>query len=187
VWFGRGLGGSEVQELLAFLGAHNGVAVLQWPRDAHHIDPLSKAGLPRLLLVHPSPQAPPADGPLQTALPSSADSGDIHVHLIRLGDQAARWRSKAGPPSLDGESGMQVGDRRTELPAVEHRLAGILATWFGWPVDDELLFASEASDSSLTAARLRGHLARLSRLINPLGLEVSAVGGESHVMRWCTA
>jgi hypothetical protein len=39
------------RELTAFLGAHHGVAILHWPRDASRVEHLARVGVPRLLLV----------------------------------------------------------------------------------------------------------------------------------------
>ena len=187
VWFGPGLRTNEVHELMAFLGAHQGVAVLQWPRDAGHLEALTTVGLPRLLLVHPSSEDPPADGPLQQALPASADGDAVHGHLIALSRRAAQWRAQAGTPVLDESGAMRVGARRIELPPIAGRLAVALVARFGCPVDAELLSARSVPGTSLTMSRLRGHLARLNRLINPLGLEVAHEGGGGHLMRWCPA
>lgn len=183
VWFTADLRGSE-QELLCFLGAHNGVAVLQWPRDAGRVDPLSRVGLPRLLLVHPSSNAWPGDGPLQKVLPFSADNDEIYKSLVLLAERAAERRSKARRPFVDERGCMRTPEGRVHLPPVALRLARALLADFGQPVGDDTL-VSDARCPSLKDRALQGHLARLCQLINPLGLEVAMAREDHHVMRWC--
>jgi hypothetical protein len=171
---------------LAFLGAHNGVAVLQWPRDCGHVEVLSRAGLPRLLLVHPSPSARPVEGPLQRVLPLSARDDEIHWSLVALADLAAEQRSRARTPVIDGRGWIRTPGGRVELPPVALRLAAGLLADFGRPVSDDVL-ARATPCPPMTARALQGHLARLSRLVNPLGLEVVVARDGHHTMRWCAA
>jgi len=184
-WFGPTLGGSQELELLAFLGAHNGVAVLQWPRDAGHVALLARVGLPRLLLVHPSLDPPPPDGPLQESLPLSAADDDVHRCLVALCHRAGVRRAAGGGPLVDGEGWVRVGDGRVQLPPVEHRLADVLVAHFGLPVDDAELLSAEERCQPMVPAALEGHLARMCRRVNALGLEVAATPGGGHVLRWC--
>src|ERR1700679_3341308 len=51
VWFGPKASESFEREMAAFLGAHNGVAVLQWPRDADRAAHLHEFGIPSLCFV----------------------------------------------------------------------------------------------------------------------------------------
>lgn len=186
-WFGPFLEGSQERELVAFLGSHNGVAVLQWPRDAEHLPRLMVVGIPRLLLVHPSSQAPPPDGALQLAIGHSSDQDEIHRSLVLLCREAALRRSASGPPVLDEENRLRAGDGAVELPPVAQRLARVLVEHFDQPVDDEHLLALEVTGFSMSASSLEGHLARLCQLVNPLGLEVVSKPGHTHSLRWCAA
>lgn len=184
-WFGPSVGGSQERELMAFLGSHSGVAVLQWPRDAEHLELLTRVGIPRLLLVHPSPHVPPADGPLQMALGHSASQADIHRRLLLLCRQAAHRRSVARCPRMDEENRLHAGNGSVELPPIAQRLARVLVARFGRPVEDDHLLAPEVVGLSMSAAALEGQLARLCQLVNPIGLEVVPASGHSHTMRWC--
>jgi len=186
-WFGPGLGGSQERELLAFLGARGGVAVLHWPRDASHIPNLAGVGLPRLLLVHPSLEAPPEDGFLQLALPYSTSDPGIHNALVALSQRAARRRALSGCPVIDADGAVWAGDGRVQLPPAANGLASVLVDQFERPVDDTVLMDIEAAVSPISAQSLRGRLARLCRLLNPLGLEVAATLGGGHILRWCAA
>jgi hypothetical protein len=184
-WFGPSLGGSQEQEILAFLGSKHRVAVLQWPRDARHLDALSRLGLPRLLLVHPSVETPPPDNCSQMSLPFSADGDDLHRALLYLCRSAARRRRRAGLPSIDDEGWLRAGGGRIQLPPCEHRLASVLVARFGRPVHDDALALGEARYTVMTLTGLQGRLAALSQHVHPLGLEVATILPDAHVLRWC--
>jgi hypothetical protein len=84
VWFGpKGLDSTE-RELITFLGSHNGVAVLQWPRDAGRSPRLCELGIRSLWLVHGVADPPPMRSGLQECLPRTATLGQIHASVERL-------------------------------------------------------------------------------------------------------
>jgi hypothetical protein len=58
VWFGPKGSESTERELIAFPGTHNGVAVLQWPRDASRSPRLFELGIPLLWLVRDGAELP---------------------------------------------------------------------------------------------------------------------------------
>lgn len=183
VWFGPTVGHKDERELMAFLGAHNGVAVLQWPRDAQRAHVLAEAGLPRLLLVHPSPEPPPACDRLQMALPQDADVDEIRRCLESLRTSAAMLRLSAVTPRLDDNGTLQAGGGRVELLDRQRRLARALLDHFGEPVGDDELLSCGAQLASRNC--LDGLLDRLCEAVNPLGLQVAELPGDAHVMRWC--
>lgn len=186
-WFGPAIEGSEERDLLAFLGSHNGVAVLQWPRDESHRACLAKFGLPRLLLVHPSTHPAPDPTELEKVLPYSAAADEIHRCLVELSRNAFRNRRSSGNPLMDDQGCLQAGSGSVELQALERSLGIQLLEHFGEAVDDESLLAVSGYSSAITPAQLGGHLARLCQLVNPLGLEVAAALEGKHLMRWCVA
>jgi len=186
VWYGPALGGHQEQELLAFLGTHNGVAVLQWPRDEDEIPALARVGLPRLLLVHPGASRVPADSPLQTSLPSAAEPDRIHRALLTLCRQAGKRRASEGPPLLTDDGWVCTGAGKVELAPDAHRLAAPLLAHFGRPVDDTVLALGEGPNGP-GLFPLHGRVARLRRHVNPLGLDVAIVPGDAHFMHWCAA
>jgi len=183
-WFGPGLRGSELSELLAFLGSRNGVAVVQWPRDAHHLEVLSSTGLPALLMVDPSVTAVP-EGPLVQSMLRSASGGEIRRTMAFLSDEAGRRRQAGGPPILDADGRIHAGEGCVKLSSWSRPLARLLVDRFGQGVDDVLLEWAAVHLTPAPAPNLRCQLARLSRLVNPLGLEVVAEGADCHALRWC--
>jgi hypothetical protein len=180
-WFGPGMPSSLERELMAFLGAHHGVAILHWPRDADRVDHLARAGLPRLLLVDASVEPPAGNGPLQDWLPSPASRQDIHDHVLTLSRVAAERHASSCEPVIDGEGRISVGGGCVELPPCVIALAEMLVSRFGRPVGRDVLMTCE----SCSLASLQGRVSRLCQCVNPLGLEVVAVPGDAYLMRRC--
>lgn len=187
LWYGPHLSGGQERQLLAELGAHNGVAVLQWPRDADHLELIAGLGLPRLLLVHPAPGPPPPPTSLQSVLPASAPVAQVHAALVSLCRRATELRSSASLPSMDAHGTLRAGEGRLVLPAAERPLARLMVERFGAPVPDAILAAKHAELSAPSGVALIGRLAHLSWRVNALGLEVAATPVDAHVMRWCAA
>jgi hypothetical protein len=184
-WFGPGMPASLERELIAFLGAHHGVAIVHWPRDASRVEHLADAGLPRLLLVDPLAGPPPEGGPLQDWLLAPADRQDVHERVARLFRRAAQRHNAACHPRLDDQCRLQAGDGCVQLAVSQRPLAEILLSHFEHPVSHEALLASEAANAPCSFASLQGRLARLCQCINPVRLEVVAVKGNAYMMRWC--
>lgn len=187
VWFGPGLRDPELSDLLAFLGSRNGVAVIQWPRDLLHLDLLSRMGLPALLLVHPSSSTVPPEGPLLRSVAHAAQEAEIRRNMTILSESAGRRRLAGGPPVLDLEGQIRAGDGRVRLPPWGRSLAHPLLTRFGQGVPDSLLEQALAESSAEKSRNLERWLPRLSRLVNPLGIEVANRGQMHHAMRWCVS
>ena len=100
MWFGPVVPHSVTKGLIAELGAHQGVAVVHWPRDAGHVEHLARLGLPRLLLVGCWTNAPDDNGPLQDWLLWPATREEVHCRLMALYKRAvegrtARWPGRA--------------------------------------------------------------------------------------------
>ena len=179
VWFGPFVPDGLERDFMAFLGTHNGVAILTWPRDRAHCDHLTRAGLPRLLLVCPTTATPPVE-PLQDWLPSGASYTEIHDRLVALTRAAAERRRRAGPPTLDDQGQLHVGDASVAVPGPERALAQRLATGFEAPVAIAEL-TTAISDPSPASLQVR--LWQLGRRLNPLGLEIASVPDGSYVLR----
>jgi hypothetical protein len=181
VWFGAFVPDSLEREFMEFLGTHNGVAVLTWPRDAAHAEHLARAGLPRLVLVPPS-ETPPPEGPLQDWLPSAASHAEIHGCLIALSRAAEARRAAAGPPSLDARGLLHVGDSSVAVPAIEQALAEVLVAHFEQPIASATL---PAPSNSALPASLATRLRRLGNRVSPLALEIVAVPEDKYILRRC--
>jgi hypothetical protein len=181
VWFGPFVPEHFERDFMAFLGAHNGVAVLTWPRDREHAEHLAQAGLPRLLLV-PSPEVPPRTAPLQDWLPTGASYAEIQRCLLKLSRAAAVQRSTAGPPTLDDQGQLRVGDAFSAIPEPERALTEILVTYFGAPV---AVTALTGASNAASPTALHALLWQLDRRANTLGLEIVPTLGDAYALRRC--
>ena len=169
------------RDFMAFLGTHNGVAVLTWARDREHVEQLARAGLPRLLLVPPT-AAPPPEAPLQDWLPTDACYAEIQSCLLTLSHAAAVQRCTAGPPTLDDEGRLHVGDAYVAIPVPERALTEILVTYFEAPV---AVAALTRATNAVSPTALHALLWRLDRRVNTLGLEIVPKLGDAYALRRC--
>jgi hypothetical protein len=183
VWFGPTGSASFEREMLAYLGAHNGVAVLQWPRDLERATRCRVLGIPTLWFISDATETahPPAE--LQEWLSSSATDREVHHSLRRLSEHGASRRD-AAILALDSDS-LRLGEGEIHLDSSERGIAAVLVANFDRAVDDESL--SCASSHNLAKARrsLFRELLQLDRDVNQLGLEVVPVKEHAHLMRRC--
>jgi hypothetical protein len=109
VWFGPpGYAAVEV-ELMEFLGSHDGVAVLQCPRDLERGTHLSDLGIPCLWFIGAGDEPPTIGSGLHEWLPRSASCGQVHASLARLSQRRATPR-ETGRPVLEADD--LLGRRR---------------------------------------------------------------------------
>jgi hypothetical protein len=179
------VGPSELSEMLGFLGANNGAAVLAWPRDRRHLERLDKVGIPRLLLVAPGETAPPR-GLLQDSVVLPASDVEIHRRLVRLCRSAATRRLHAGPPVVEDDGRLLLGRHHVDLPACATELTRALVSRFEEPVPGAALLAMLPADLR-SPPHLAAWVAKLSTLIEVLGLEAVPIGHDDYVLRRCRA
>jgi hypothetical protein len=182
VWFGPMGSASFEREMLSYLGSHNGVAVLQWPRDSDRATRCSALCIPTLCFVSGPLELMTAPQALQEWLPSNATAGEIHDCLQRLSERGASRRA-ASTLAVDSE-GLHLGEGEVHLDLPARELAAVLIASFERAVDDAWL--SRASRGTAEAQRsLVSDLLRLDREVNQLGLEVVPMREHSHLMRRC--
>jgi hypothetical protein len=184
VWFGPKGSEATERELISFLGSHNGVAVLQWPRDIGRSHRLRMLGIPRLWFVHDRDERPFARDKSEEWLPHAASDLEIHESLWRLCDWAATERS-AVLPELEENGWLHLGDHGIQLTLPESCVAAPLVARFGAAVDDELLARRSARAAARMSGSLAGALHQLGRDVSALGLEVVPVAEHSHLIRRC--
>jgi hypothetical protein len=183
VWFGPTVHRTAERELLAMLGSHNGVAVLQWPRDADRARRCWDLGIPTLVFVHDRAQLPPRRQGLVEWLPSSANDGQVHDSLTRLSQYGATQRRAAATPILD-HGCLHLGRCEVHLDPSASDLAAVLVANFDQAVDDTVL-SSASGDRSTAHRSLFGELLHLDREVNQIGLEVVPVNDHEHAIRRC--
>jgi hypothetical protein len=172
VWFGPRGSASFEREMLSYLGSHNGVAVLQWPRDIERAAHCNALCIPTLCFVSGPTQLIGFPRALQEWLPSDATDREIHDCLRRLSEHGASRRATS-TLAVDSE-GLHLGEGEVHLDSRARELAAVLIASFERAVDDTSL--SRAST---------GELLRLDREVNQLGLEVVPVKEHTHLMRRC--
>ena len=184
VWFGPKGSEATEKELVAFLGSHNGVAVLQWPRDTHRSNRFFALGIPCLWIVQDTDDVPPIRDKYEEWLPRTTSDLQIHESLRRLCDWAATERS-AVLPELEENGWLHLGDHGIQLTLPESCVAAPLVARFGAAVDDELLARRSARAAARMSGSLAGALHQLGRDVSALGLEVVPVAEHSHLIRRC--
>jgi hypothetical protein len=178
VWFGPKHSESEERKLIAYLGSHNGVAVLQWPRDAERAERFLEFGIPCLWFVQDAADHPPVRSEFEAWLPRSASDVEIHACLETLCRRAATQRSEV-PLELD-DGWLHLGEHGVHLTQPESSLAAMLVAHFGEAVDDTLLAVTTGRTETLA-----GELHHLDEDVNALGLEVVPVTDHTHLIRRC--
>jgi hypothetical protein len=182
VWFGPSVPPATERELLATLGSHNGVAVLQWPRDTDRARHCWDLGIPTLCFIRDLALPPASHRGLSEWLSSSAGDVQVHDSLKRLSEYAATKRH-AAIPTLD-HGCLHLGECEIHLDLPARDLAAVLVANFDKAVDDTLL--SSASHERRTAHRsLFRDLLQLDREVNQIGLEVVPVNNHEHAIRRC--
>jgi hypothetical protein len=182
VWFGPNVPPAAERELLAMLGSHNGVGVLQWPRDRDRAQRCWERGIPTMCFVRDQVESPTQPEGLVECLPASASEEEVHDSLNRLSRNGATLR-QAALPTFD-QGCLHLGACAIPLDPSACDLAAVLVAHFDQAVDDSLL-------SSACRERESGHrsllhdLLRLDRDLNQLGLEVVPVNNHEHAIRRC--
>ena len=167
---------------MAFLGTHNGVAVLHWPRSDDCVALLAQTALPRLLLVDPGAGAPPPRTPLQDWLPPLSAPALLGARVRALSGRAATLRSEGEQPALHPAGRLVAGAGWVAVPPVLRPLACSLVAHFDEPVGTAHLAAAAGCDR----ARLWATTARLTTYVNALGLDIST-RRSACTLRWCAA
>jgi hypothetical protein len=183
VWFGPSGSKSFERDMFAYLGAHNGVAVLQWPRDLERAARCRILGIPTLCFVSDGtkPGEPPSD--LQERLCSSATDREVHNSLRRLCEKGSSRRAGA-KLALESDR-LRLGDGEVHLDSSERELAAVLLANFDHAVKDSSLSGVSSHLAGGARHSLFRELLQLDREVNQLGLEVVPVKEHAHLMRRC--
>jgi hypothetical protein len=179
VWFGPKVPEAAERKFMAMLGSRNGVAVLQWPRDADRAQRCWELGIPTLCFVRDGVRPPSLQHGFVEWLPRSAGDGCVHDSLKRLSEYGAMQRRAATPILHHGC--LHLGRCEVHLDPSVCDVAAVLVAHFDWAVDDDLL----SSQSKATLPSLCRELLQLDREVNQIGLEVVSVSNHEHAIRRC--
>jgi hypothetical protein len=168
--------------MFGYLGSHNGVAVLQWPRDAERATQCCVLGIPMLCFVSDPTETIRCPEQLQEWLPSIATDREVHDSLRRLSKHGASLRSAALLALESG--GLRLGDGEVALDPPVRELAAVLIASFERAVDDDSLSCA-VNRATKTQRSFLGELLQLDREVNQLGLEIIPVKDHAHLMRRC--
>jgi hypothetical protein len=164
------------------LGSHDGVAVLQWPRDKDRAQRCWDRGIPTLCFVQDQAQFPARHDGLVECLATSASDEHVHDSLNRLSRYGATQR-QAAIPTLD-HGCLHLGACAIHLEASACDLAAVLVANFDQAVDDTLLSSASREGESSDRSLLHD-LLWLDRDLNQIGLEVVPVNNHEHAIRRC--
>ncbi len=113
------------------------------------------------------------DGCLVDWIRLPADDGDVRARLAAL---VARAQQHPAVPALDGFGELSFRGRRVFLSPTDERLAESLVASFDKAVPDDELF-EQIWDGLGDTSKVRVHISRLRKRIQPLGLEIASIRG----------
>jgi DNA-binding response OmpR family regulator len=156
------------------------VVLLKWPADEARRDDLEQEGRARLLLVEPGVPPPVITADLEDWIRTPADEMDMRARIDGL---RRRVQDKAfGPPVLDEDGVLRVGDRWVSLPPVEARLTSALLNRFGAVVSRDALGHAGWPEGAPGRNALDVHVLRLRRRLAPLTLAIRTVRSRGYLL-----
>jgi two-component system OmpR family response regulator len=154
------------------------VVVVRWPEQRADAERLARLDRPHLLLVEPGITPPRLSSCLADWIRLPADDGDVRARLAAL---AARALHHPPHPTVDGFGELSYSGQRVFLSPIDQRLAEFLVASFDRGVSEKQLFA-ELWDGEGEPSKVRVHISRLRKRIEPLGLEITSIRGFGYCM-----
>ncbi|CAN5718959.1 hypothetical protein BH24ACT3_BH24ACT3_10070 [soil metagenome] len=156
------------------------VAIMNWPDDEAERNRLRSEGRPLLLVVENGdlPPADLADHEDWIRLPAPDADVDARVNALR---RRAAGRSN-GPPTLDGDGVLRLGERWVSLPPVEARLTAALLARLGAVVSREALTRAGWPEGAPGRNALDVHVLRLRRRLAGVGLAIRTVRSRGYLL-----
>ena len=144
--------------------------MLRWPEQRSEAERLAALTVPCLLLVEPGAQPPPASSCLEDWIRLPADDVDVRARLHALVRRAAHHPTV---PTLDGHGQLTFRGRTAFLSPTDERIARVLLDAFDRAVPEAALLDDIEDDA--TSTKLRVHVSRLRKRVDPIGLEITAI------------
>jgi hypothetical protein len=152
---------------------HHDVIVVRWPEQRADAERLARLDRPHLLLVEPGEAPPELTSCLADWVRLPADDGDVRARVAALEARAAHHPPY---PTVDGFGELSYAGKRVFLSPIDQRLAALLVASFDRGVNEKELFA-RVFDSEGEPSKVRVHISRLRKRIEPLGLEITSIRG----------
>ncbi len=153
--------------------SHHDVVVVRWPEQRADAERLARLDRPHLLLVEPGVAPPELDSCMADWIRLPADDIDVRARLSAL---EARARQHPAMPTVDDYGEFAYGGKRVFLSPTDQRVADVLVTSFDRAVPEAELFR-RLWDGAGEPSKVRVHISRLRKRIEPLGLEISSIRG----------
>jgi hypothetical protein len=153
--------------------AYDDVVIVRWPEQRADAERLARLHRPHLMLVEASQPPPALEACLADWIRMPATDTDVRARLLAL---AARARRHPAVPTVDEFGEITFRGKRTFLSPTDQRLAEALVDSFDRAISDARLF-EHIWGSEGDAAKVRVHVSRLRKRIQPLGLEITALRG----------
>jgi hypothetical protein len=157
---------------------HHDVVVVRWPEQRADAQRLARLDRPHLLLVEPGVAPPELTSCLADWIRLPADDGDVRARLAAL---AVRASHHPQHPTVDGFGELSYAGRRVFLSPIDLRLAELLVASFDRGVSEKELFA-DLWEGEGEPSKVRVHVSRLRKRIEPLGLEITSIRGFGYRM-----
>jgi hypothetical protein len=158
--------------------SHHDVVVVRWPEQRADAERLARLDRPHLLLVEPGVAPPELTSCLADWIRLPADDGDVRARLAAL---AARALHHPSHPTVDGFGEFSFAGRRVFISPIDQRIAELLVASFDRGVSEKDLFA-DVFDGEGEPSKVRVHISRLRKRIEPLGLEITSIRGFGYRM-----
>jgi hypothetical protein len=171
----------QANEILWAASISREVVTLRWPQDADEANRLDRAGVAHLLLVENDQPCPETISCTRDWIRLPASDSDIRARLLTL-----QGRSERHPPRpvIEEHGRFSYRGRDVYLSPLEYELVALLTQYFERVVSEAELLAVWPASSALN--RLRVHMSRLRKQLEPLGLTVVSRRGEGYALRRLT-
>lgn len=170
------------------VGTDGGVAggtaeILRWPADAALLADLRAQRRPRLLVLDPGVEPPPAVDALEDVIWTPADERDLFARLNRLALRSVQPAGLAvGDVAVDDAGVLSFAGRRVALPAVERRLVDVLATAPGRLHRREELCLAAWGGAPRARRSLDTRISSLRARLAAVGLTIGCVPGRGFLL-----
>lgn len=158
------------------------VALLRWPEEASVRQAMAALGRPRLLLVEPGSLPPESLDGLEDWLRWPPDPAELLLRAQHLGQRSTPVDDH--PLVLDDDGVLHRGDRWVAVSDTQLPVLHLLLDNVDRVVPFEALSdAYQSAGGSGHPASVRTSLARISRRVRPLGVEVVSIRRRGMVLR----